>query len=141
MATAQILGYSFAMGMSLFTLTVLLGWAANSYQWNANILKWLVLPVLGYGFALSINSIAQYASCGSVRFGAIASTSLLNLLAIGGAILITLIPFVRSPIISAIPYAYQATYGGIFALSFYMFWAGMFGEAIAGGMSQLCPKT
>lgn len=141
MATAQILGYSFAMGISLFTLTIILGWLSNSMNWNANFLKWLVLPVLGYGFALSINALAQYTSCGSVRFGTIAMTSTSNLVAILAALVLTLFSIVRSPILSAIPYAYQASYGGILAISFYMFWAGMFGEAVAGGMSQICPKA
>jgi|LauGreDrversion4_2_1035121.scaffolds.fasta_scaffold889796_1 hypothetical protein len=141
MATAQILGYSFAMGMSLFTLTVLLGWATSSYNWNANFIKLLILPIIGYGFALGLNSIVQYSSCGTIQLGKIASISSINLVAIGAAILLTLFSAVRSPIVSAIPYAYQASYGGILALSFYMFWAGMFGEAISGGMSQLCPKA
>jgi hypothetical protein len=40
----------------------------------------------------------------------------------------------------AVSVSYKAQYGGLLAIAFYMFWAGMFGEAIAGGFIQGCPK-
>jgi hypothetical protein len=35
---------------------------------------------------------------------------------------------------------YRIKYGPSMALAFYMFWAGMFGEGIAGGFAQGCPS-
>jgi hypothetical protein len=139
MAASQLLGLSFAMGAALFTITVLLGWFSMQYSWSANLLKWLLLPALGYVVALGINSTIQYISCKTIKPGQIAIISSSIPIAIYAFLLLTLISFIRSPIEMAVPESYKAKYGGLFAIAFYMFWAGMFGEGLAGGFSQTCP--
>ncbi len=140
MSSSQILGLSFAMGMSLLAITLLLGWLSNTYSFSENILKWVILPVLGYGIALGLNSLNQYLTCKTIRPGQIAIISVTVPIAIFGFLLLTLLPFIRMPIEMAVPTKYVAQYGGLIALAFYMFWAGMFGEGIAGGFSQSCPS-
>jgi hypothetical protein len=56
-------------------------------------------------------------------------------------LVLTLARIVRSPIAVTVPMSIRIRYGGLFALGFYMFWAGMFGEAFAGGLAQGCPKS
>jgi hypothetical protein len=141
MAASQLLGLSFAMGAALFTITVLLGWFSIQYSWSANFLKWAVLPALGYTVALGINSATQYISCKSLKLEQIAITSSTIPIAIYLFLLLTLISFIRKPIEMAIPMSYKAQYGGLLAVAFYMFWAGMFGEGLAGGFSQNCSSS
>ncbi len=141
MAASQLLGLSFAMGAALFTVTVVLGWFSIQYNWSANLLKWLILPAIGYMIALGINSATQYISCKTLKLEQIAITSSTIPIAIYVFLLLTLITFIRKPIEMAVPVTYKAQYGGLLAIAFYMFWAGMFGEGLAGGFSQTCPST
>jgi hypothetical protein len=140
MSTTQTFGVSFGMGLALFGLTMLLAWASITYNWNQNLLKFLLLPTLGYGLALAFNSLLQYTTCTTVKIEQIAIASVPILLAIGAGLLLTLFPFIRSPIESIFSGSTKLVYGGAFAIGFYMFWAGMFGEAIASGMAQSCGK-
>ncbi len=140
MASSQILGLSFAMGIGLLAITLLLGWVSFTYSWSENILKWAVLPALGYGIAVGLNTLNQYLTCKTIHPSQIAITSVTVPIAIFGFLLLTLIPFIRTPIEMAVPTQYVARYGGVVAVAFYMFWAGMFGEGIAGGFSQSCPS-
>ena len=134
------LGLSMAMGLVLFTLTLLFGHLHSAYGIHADFLKWLVLPTLGYCIAVGLNSFIQSVSCGFVKIQQIAMGSISIPIAILFFLVISLSSFIRSPIESAVSPSLRAKYGGIFALGFYMFWAGMFGESIASGFSQSCPK-
>lgn len=138
MAASQILGLSFAMGAALFATTIILGWSSIQYNWNANFLKWLILPLIGYGVAIGINSATQYINCKKLNIEQIALSSTIVPIAIYSFLVLTLLSFIRKPIEMAVPASYQSQYGGIFAIAFYMFWAGMFGEGLGGGFSQAC---
>jgi hypothetical protein len=131
----QTIGMSFAMGLGLFSFTMLLGWMAANYGLNENLLKWIVLPIFGFGAAFGANSILQLTSCSKFNPVQIATGSGFVLLAILSFLLLSLLSFVRSPIASILP---SQKYGKLFAISFYMFWAGMFGEALASGLAQSC---
>lgn len=134
------IGMGFALGTALFATTMFLGWISTKYYWNANILKWLVLPTIGFGISLGLNSALQFATCGSVNPIQIAQGSLSILGAIFLFLFLTLASFVRSPIEAVVSPKYYNQWAGIVALSYYMFWAGMLGETFAGGFAQICPK-
>lgn len=138
MATSTTLGVSLAVGLAMFGIVTVLGWLSTTYGWNANLLKWFVLPVLAYGITLAINSLLQFLSCGSVNIATTATWSALVPGAVLAGLVLTLAGIVRSPIQNAVPLAYRLQYGGVIALAYYMFWAGMFGEAFAGGFAQAC---
>jgi hypothetical protein len=138
MGTAQNLGLSLAMGMTLFSITILLGWVNTTYGINGNFLKWVVLPVLGYGIAFGINGAVHSSSCKTFNAAQVALGNLSILGAILITLLVTLSSFIRSFIEVAVPPVYRTKYGGAIALGFYLFWAGMFGESIAGGFAQSC---
>ena len=55
-------------------------------------------------------------------------------------LLLCLLPFIRSPIEEAVPYKLRDKYAVLFAIAFYMFWAGMFGESLASGFAMSCPS-
>jgi len=142
MTTTQTLGMSLALGVSLFSLTIFFGWLSRSYSGiHFHLLKWIFLPTLGYGIALGINCALQLISCGKTNISQIAIGGIPVLISIVGFLLISMIGFVRAPIASALPAQYQLAYGTILSVAFYMFWAGMFGEAISGGFAQGCGSS
>ena len=138
MPTGTTVGLSLAVGLALATLTLTLGWISIRYSINANMLKWIVLPTIGYGIAVSINAFLQQISCGFVRMEQIALGSLPVLGAILLFLILTLMSSIRYPVEQAVDTAYKAQWAGIFALGFYMFWAGMFGESFASALAQSC---
>jgi hypothetical protein len=138
MGSAQTLGMSAAMGASLIGITILLGWLHIQSGWNDNMLKWFLLPTLGFLVAFGLNSILQYTTCNTVKLKQVAYGSSTVLIFILLGLILTLSSTVRSPIESIVPAPYKSSYGGIYAIAFYMFWSGMFGEAIASGFAQSC---
>ena len=141
MATSTTLAVSLAVGLALFGITVMLGWISSTYGVSANLLKWLFLPILSYVLTLGINAVIQATSCKTVDITKLASGALTIPVAVFLALLLTLIGFVRAPIESAVPVQYKLKYAGLFAIAFYVFWAGMFGEALAGGLAQACTQV
>jgi len=125
---------SVAIGIALFTITLLIGHISMSYNINANILKWIVLPTVGYGITLGFNSFIQSVTCHSINISQIAMGSLSVPIAILLFLLLSLSSFIRSPVEAA----FKGSASMLYAIAFYMFWAGMFGESIASGFAQSC---
>lgn len=140
MSSTTILWTSVAVGMVLFTLTILLGFINTQYGFNGNFLKWAILPTVGYLITIGFNAFIQSTRCKSINITQIAMGSLSVPIAIFGFLLLALIPFVRSPVEEAVPYGLRSKYAVLFAIAFYMFWAGMFGESIASGFAMSCPS-
>jgi hypothetical protein len=138
MPSAQTLGVSLAMGGILFASTLLLAWMSLTYGWNANLLKWIGLPMIGFGFALGMNAILQYTTCNTIHIQQLLKASSLVLVGVFLGLAMTLVGVVRAPIEAAVPLVYKLKYAGVFAIAFYMFWAGMFGEALGSGLAQVC---
>ena len=138
MSTTNTLWMSVCIGISLFTLTFLLAYLHLNYNFHIGLLKWILLPTLGYGITLGFNSFVQSISCGSVNIQQVALGSLPVPGFIIGFLCLTLLMFVKSPVINAVPPNLRFNYGEIFAIAFYMFWAGMFGESLSSGFAQSC---
>jgi hypothetical protein len=138
MPSAQTIGVSAAMGILFFGMTMLFAWLTQTYGWSANLLKWVGLPMIAFGIALGMNAILQYTSCQSIQLFQLLKASSTVLIAVLIALMVTMAGIVRAPIESAVPLAYKLKYAGTFAIAFYMFWAGMFGEALASGFAQVC---
>ena len=141
MSFATTFGLSFAMGSALVGLALFIGWVALTYKLNETAMKWILLPTLGYALALTINSGVQQVFCKKVSIKQIATGSTVIPIAILLFLGLTMLGIVRSPVEQAVPLAYRLQYGSTMALAFYMFWAGMFGEALAGGFAQACPAS
>ena len=131
---------SVGLGVAFFTITVLFGHMARTYNINGNFLKWLLLPTVGYLITLGFNAFIQSIKCKTVNIKQIAMGSLTAPISIIFFLLLTLSSFVRSPVEATVPFALKAKYAGLFSLAFYMFWAGMFGESIASGFAMSCPS-
>jgi hypothetical protein len=139
MATTQTFALSLAMGVIMVTLVMLCNWIVKYTNVSGTLLQWIVLPALAYCIALGLNAIVQSISCGSIRIKQLAVGAVSVPAAVLGFLLLTLIPFVRAPISQILPLKYSDMSDYV-ALIFYMFWAGMFGEAMAGGLAQSCSK-
>jgi hypothetical protein len=138
MASGTTLGISLAMGLSLAAMAMFIGWAAVQYGLSETMLKWALLPTLGYAIGIGLNLLVQQVSCGKVNYKQIAVGTTAIPLAILLFLLLSSAGIVRAPVVDAVPLAYKLQYGASFAVAFYMFWAGMFGEAISGGFAQSC---
>jgi hypothetical protein len=141
MASGKLLVSSISLGVALATTTLLLAWLSISYGYSQNFLKWTILPVLGYLYTFGLNAGLQTLACGSPQLASIALASLATPFFILIGLSLTLLGVVRAPIASAVPLKMRLNYGGIAALVFYMFWAGMFGEAYVGSTAQTCPTA
>jgi len=129
------------MGLSLLGITLFLNWLSITFSLSGTAFKWLLLPTFGYMTAIGLNSFTQYVSCGTIKPSQIAIGSISVLVSIYFFLLLSLLGFIRAPIQAVLPLVLQPKYGEVIAVSFYMFWAGMFGEAIAGGFAQGCGKV
>jgi hypothetical protein len=141
MSFATTFGLSFSMGAALVGLSLFLGWVAVTYKFNETAMKWLLLPTLGYGLAVALNSGVQNVFCNKTSIKQIATGGTVVPVAILIFLLLSTFGIVRAPVEQAVPLAYRIQYGQSMALAFYMFWAGMFGEALAGGFAQACPAS
>jgi hypothetical protein len=139
MATTQTLALSLGMGIIMVALVVVCNWAVNYAKISGTLLQWIVLPALAYCIALGLNTSIQLISCGTIHIKQLALGAVSVPAAVLGFLLLTLIPFVRAPISQILPLKFRSM-GDYGALVFYMFWAGMFGEAMAGGLAQSCSK-
>ena len=138
-------GFSFANGLYLMTVTVLLGWISQLGWFQQSFpflsfrsLTWIVLPIVGYLFAFGLNAGIQYLSCSSVQLKQVAMNSIFTPVAILGFLLISLLSIFTSPVIGVLPFSITPSLKIVLAVSFFMFWAGMFGEAIGSGFAQSC---
>ena len=132
------MGASLGIGLFLTAATIFLGWVGMTYNVNQQIIRWISLPLLGYGITLGFNAGIQRLTCKSINIKQIATASAFTPGLVLLGLLLTLSGFVRSSIEMAVPLASRITYGPIFAIAFYMFWAGMFGGALGMGFSLSC---
>ena len=138
MSAEITLSSSIAIGIALVSIVFLLGWLKDQYKLNINFLKWIIFPLVTLGFWLWTNSTINYFVCKKVNISQIAYSSIFVVCSVILFLGLSNIGFLQSPILSAVPQYLHSNYGYIFVLAFYMFWAGMFGEAIASGFAQSC---
>lgn len=141
MSFATTFGLSFSMGAALVGISLFIGWLSVMYRFNESALKWILLPTLGYGIAVALNLGVQLVSCKKSSIRQIAIGSTVIPVAIFLFLALLMLGFIRAPVEQAVPLQYRLQYGSSMALAFYMFWAGMFGEALAGGFAQACPAS
>lgn len=139
MATTQTFALSLGMGIIMVALVILFNWVIKYANISGTFVQWIALPTLAYFIALGLNAFVQSISCGAIQIKQLAVGAVSVPAAVLGFLVLTLIPFVRAPISQILPPSYRGM-GDYMALGFYMFWAGMFGEAMAGGLAQSCSK-
>jgi hypothetical protein len=131
-------GFSIATSLCLSTIYFFLGWLSLKYNWSMFILQWAIFPVIAYCISFLMNLTAQIISCRKANIPQLFANSLIVPGFILLFFLLTLISFIRSPIEAVISPSSRPIYGPIFAVSFYVFWATMFGEALSVGAATAC---
>lgn len=105
-----------------------------------------VIPVLSFLSSLLMNWFLQYMYCGSIDFSGISMASAISPLFVyilGG--LAYFFPFLRTPITQLFTELPQGSpEDALFArelwgYSFYLFWAGVYGQTLGSGMIASCP--
>jgi hypothetical protein len=139
MPTAQTTGLSIAIGGVLVGITFLFAWITRYTGAPGWAMQWIALPVFGYLIAFGINSAAHITNCKDKQnIPLLALNTLSVLIAILVFNIITSFNFILLPIQNVLPVSLKMQYGKIIPFAFYMFWAGMFGEAYAAGFINGC---
>lgn len=101
----------------------------------------LVIPFLSYVSGLGLNSLSQYIYCNKVSFPQVALVSTFApAFVLLFTLLVWLLPFLRSPVESILPLTADSDMKYAMGFAFYLLWAGIYGQNIAAGMLQSCPK-
>lgn len=101
----------------------------------------LVIPFLSYISGLGLNSLSQYIYCNKVSFPQVALvSSFAPAFVLLFTLLAWLLPFLRSPVESILPLTADGDMKYAMGFAFYLLWAGIYGQNIAAGMLQSCPK-
>jgi hypothetical protein len=138
MGTTEVLGFSFAQGIALLIITILLGWFTTEKGLSFTKWMWVILPIISYGVALGLLSASNFAACGKINITLVATASFFTLAAVIVFMCVSFLGFFRNFIIPILPYEYQASFGAVVATAFYMFWAGLYGGAFGMGFTQSC---
>jgi len=100
-----------------------------------------ILPIVTYGITCIFNIFIQIIRCGEVK----ASQVLINgfpsvgfVAMLGG--LAGMSSWVRSPVESILPFGFSDDIKKGIAVSFFIFWGAVYGQALGGSLSQSCTK-
>lgn len=105
-----------------------------------------IIPVLSFLTSMFLNWFLQYMYCGAVSISAISLAASISPMFVAGLSLFSyFISFLRTPVTQLIPELPQdspeeAKFAReLWGYSFYIFWAGLYGQTIASGMISACP--
>ena len=139
MSVSNTLGYSFAEGLLISIITLIIGWQTVNYGGDFTKFIWLILPVLSYVISFASLAIVNNITCGSINYSLVASSSVFMFGAIIFFLIVSYFSFFQNFIIPILPVNMQYLYGPVVATAFFMFWAGLYGSAFGYGFAQSCP--
>lgn len=107
---------------------------------NPGLTLFVLLPLISYLWGFGLNSLSQYINCRKISLSQISLVSLLSpLFVVVFSGLAYGLPFLRSPVESILPISADDDMRYALGFSFYLMWAGIYGQNIASGMVQSCP--
>jgi hypothetical protein len=106
------------------------------------LILFVILPIVTYGITSMFNVFIQMIRCGKINANQVLmngfpSVGLVGFL--GG--LAQLFGFMRYPVISILPDSFSDEVKKGIAVSFYVFWGAVYGQALGGSLSQSCAIT
>lgn len=105
---------------------------------------WILLatiPFASYVIGFALNALVQYLSCSSVNAIQIALDSLFGLVFTTVVLFLTwFFPFLTSPVLSVLPETLTPFYKKAISEGFYLFWGGLYAQALSAGYAQSCPS-
>lgn len=99
-----------------------------------------IIPVVSYLTGFGLTAFSQYLNCGTISPPQIALVSTFApafVIVFSG--LVYLLPFLSSPVQEIMPASADADMKYVLGFSFYLLWAGIYGQNVASGMAQSCP--
>lgn len=136
--TATTLGMSAISGILLFASTITLGYISDEFGYSFLILMWFAMPVIAFLVASAINTLTQKTSCPEINTHKVFSNSWFNSVFVIAFLGLAWFSGVRSPIEGVLTFIQDPFTRETVAYGYYMFWAGLFGEAIGAGLAQGC---
>lgn len=136
--TAVTLGMSAISGISLFATTILIGYISNEFGYSFLLLMWIAMPIVAFAVASAINTLTQKVSCPNINVKKVFGNSGFNSVFVLAFLALAWFSGVRSPIEGVLTFIQDPITRETVAYGYYMFWAGLFGEAIGAGLAQGC---
>jgi hypothetical protein len=100
----------------------------------------LVIPAVSFISGFGLSAFSQYLYCGSINPAQISLVSTFApLFVIGFGVLAYFLPFLRGPVQDIMPVSADADMKYALGFSFYLLWAGIYGQNLASSMVQSCP--
>ena len=102
----------------------------------------IILPIVTYGITSMFNVFIQLIRCGKINGNQVLMNGFpsVGLVAILGG-LAQLFGFMRHPVTSILPDSFSDEVKKGIAVSFYVFWGAVYGQALGGSLSQSCAST
>ncbi len=136
--TVTTLGMSAISGISLFACTIAIGYLSKEFGYSFLVLLWIAMPILAFLVALAINTLTQKVSCPEINVQKVFGNSGFNSIFVLAFLGLAWFSGVRSPIEGVLTFIQDPFVKETVAYGYYMFWAGLFGEAIGAGLAQGC---
>lgn len=137
--TTVRISFSLLQGVFLGVMYPLISYYFPTYLQGYPLIIFLfVLPWLAFVSSMGINTLLQFIQCQKINMGkvAIASTITPAFSAFFG-IIIYWFPFFRKPVEDLVPMD-STSPRDMWGFLFYLFWAGMYGQAVASGLLTSC---
>lgn len=136
--TTVRISFSILQGALMGIMYPLLMWLVPTLYYTNPLLMFLVIIPIAYITSLGINSLVQYLQCQKVNMGQVAAVSAITPGFVGVfGVLAYYLPIIRGPIESLVPLGTQES-KDLWGYLFYLFWAGMYGQAVASGLLSSC---
>lgn len=100
-----------------------------------------ILTAISFAIGLMLNMLIQYLACSNLNIVQIASASGIPAgITATVVLLLVLFPVFETPVLSVLPETLTPLYKKAISQGFYIFWAGLYGQLISAGFTQICPS-
>ena len=138
--SAVVLSFSLVAALFIALVPLLVTFYKDTLSYNLiYLIIFIIMPVITYGVTCIFNIFIQMIRCGEIN----ATQVMINgfpsvgfVAVLGG--LSYFFGFLRSPVESILPVGFQEDMKKGIAVSFYIFWGAVYGQALGGSLSQSC---
>lgn len=141
--SAVVLSFSLVSALFISLIPLITTFYKDSLTPSLTYLILLViLPVLTYGITAMFNVFIQMIRCGKINGNQVLINGFpsVGLIAILGG-MSQVFGFMRYPVTSILPDSFSDEVKKGIAVSFYVFWGAVYGQALGGSLSQSCGST
>lgn len=141
--SAVVLSFSLVSALFIALVPIL----ATIYKdfFSANFLYvvyFILLPIITYGMTAIFNVFIQLIRCGSVNAQQVGMNAFPAVVLVGiFGTLASHLGFLRFPIESLLPALFDVSMKKGIAVSFFIFWGAVYGQALGGSLSQSCVSS